>query len=1191
MKKIHTYIIPALAALLALSCQQEMHDPASASGEEVTVSFTVNIPEAMQSKALGPGYGEEINCLAIELYTDADCKTLYTSKTIVGNPGEKWRNIQMTLFKDRTYYMLLVASASDSQVKPAEGTAFRNGIKLNYASVTDAASADMNGNDDKKDFFYAFKKVTTAELTQQIELQRPVAQINFITTDHAAITDLEDFIVGTTEITVKGVSDTFNPITGKAGETADVTFKASSIMETDEDASKQWLTMDYIIPALSGKNTVDIDATFRYTYKGIPTEATYNLRDVPVESKYRTNISGNIFTGEADLTFTLAPISSTEHNTEVWDGTTTDPVVPETSDPNTYIITTAEQLAWFRDMVNGNVEASASTASVKSGTNLPAETFEGKTVRLGADIDLAGQEWEPIGVNTPGFCGTFDGAGYTIRSFKVSTELEGNRAGLFGSLGDPHNPTHVTIKDLTISNANILYPENYTGDYYAAALAAYGAWGTQLTLKNVKVTNSLVEGNNKVGGLLAHDNGYYSLLIEDCVVENSEIRTGNNDDGGAVGGLIGYYDGVELYENQPASHVIKNSVVRNCTIKAVNSKDGTASAGNRSNGEFIGCVLLQAQQVITIEGCKIENNTFTQTRSDGVTPVTYVSPFGVWVGGQRTESVPGKIIVDGLEAVADGVGLNAAGEYIVSSANGLKWLSSTVSSGTTFAGKTIKLSSDIDLNNEEWTPIGTSECTFDGIFDGNGHTISNLKINKQNGCIALFAYATNEIKNLEIHNADVYGYGTNVSVVAAHDNYKSLTMSNIKLTGLIKVEGVQNVASVMGYNYGSLSDIVVDVDEGSYVKSTSTDSGADNHVGGVIGYLAEGSGGMKNVKSNIDVIATKGYGIVGGLVGLLQYNNKLEYCSCSGDVTLIDVRAGSENRPYRIGGIAGTWESSTGTTELSGCSYSGSLKSTSTIEFDYNGLVGRAWNTTHTGGKLIVDGDDWTTFGAEYDEDTQTYNVYNIQGLRYVCETFTNQSIVKVKLTEDIILNEDAVFDPIARSVSLDFSLELDGNGKTISNLKFDSEGKDQGLFSELGGTVKNLHFKNVTGTAAGRLAALAGKFCGKIEECTIDGISLSVTEDRVGAFVGLSYGTTISGCKVTNAAISAVEGHAGGLVGTISGGASDTYIGNTIEGTITSIGYTDSVHALYGGLADNTSVFVDNGGNVTTGVTLVTAE
>ena len=62
------------------------------------------------------------------------------------------------------------------------------------------------------------------------------------------------------------------------------------------------------------------------------------------------------------------------------------------------------------------------------------------------------------------------------------------------------------------------------------------------------------------------------------------------------------------------------------------------------------------------------------------------------------------------------------------------------------------LGCNIDLNNVEWEPIGTSVEPFSGILNGNGNTISNLKISKctQEGVAGLFGYSNGIIKNLHI---------------------------------------------------------------------------------------------------------------------------------------------------------------------------------------------------------------------------------------------------------------------------------------------------------------------------------------------------------------------------------------------------------------------------------------------------------
>ena len=116
-----------------------------------------------------------------------------------------------------------------------------------------------------------------------------------------------------------------------------------------------------------------------------------------------------------------------------------------------------------------------------------------------------------------------------------------------------------------------------------------------------------------------------------------------------------------------------------------------------------------------------------------------------------------------------------------------------VNAGTSFAKKTIKLAGDIDLENKEWTPIGTTGKAFQGIFDGCGHTISNLKIARSvsaaasSSDIGLFGYTSNgEIRDFTLRNASVKG-GLNVGAIAGTP-YTS-KYSDITLTGTVQIDG------------------------------------------------------------------------------------------------------------------------------------------------------------------------------------------------------------------------------------------------------------------------------------------------------------------------------------------------------------------------------------------------------------------
>ena len=66
--------------------------------------------------------------------------------------------------------------------------------------------------------------------------------------------------------------------------------------------------------------------------------------------------------------------------------------------------------------------------------------------------------------------------------------------------------------------------------------------------------------------------------------------------------------------------------------------------------------------------------------------------------------------------------------YVIKTAAQLAFLATEVNSGADYNGKYVSMESNLDLNHLEWTPIGNGTYSFNGIFDGNGLSIKNLKI-------------------------------------------------------------------------------------------------------------------------------------------------------------------------------------------------------------------------------------------------------------------------------------------------------------------------------------------------------------------------------------------------------------------------------------------------------------------------------
>lgn len=542
-------------------------------------------------------------------------------------------------------------------------------------------------------------------------------------------------------------------------------------------------------------------------------------------------------------------------------------------------------------------------AKVNGGNN-----FSGKTVKLTTDISLKDVEWTPIGnvISYPGttFKGTFDGQEHTISNMTVNDKTAGYAsAGFFGSITGQ-------VKNVKFDNATV------TSTHYAGVVVGYSSTNVGMEISNCHVANSSVtsiteltaEGNydngDKAGGII----GYCVSgdTVTNCSVTNTTVK-GYRD----IGGLIGYADN---------GAVITNNTVKDSTIindRSNNYKNYTKDAEYDINA-IVG-----------------EYNNGTLNASNTATNVTV-----------KVDLSDGFCKILGTESW-----------YEISNLVGLTTFATSVNSGTSYKNETVKLTADIDLENKEWTPIGKSEKTFQGTFDGQEHTISNLKTGSSwESDVGLFGVTTNgEIKNFTLQNADVTGY-LDVGAIAGTPYTSKYT--NIILCGKITVNGCAYVGGAFGKNaYANLTNITINADEGSYVKADSENW--RTYVGGLVGFMGEGDHVVKNVTSNIDVIGSTCD--VGGITGIAHYGNTFENCSSSGNVTLVNAQ--DEGDHLEIGGIAGVWLNQANTTvTFTECSFTGTLSTTlkevdKTSELNaLHRIVGRKYYPASDAGQLIIDG-------------------------------------------------------------------------------------------------------------------------------------------------------------------------------------------------------------------------------------------
>ena len=235
--------------------------------------------------------------------------------------------------------------------------------------------------------------------------------------------------------------------------------------------------------------------------------------------------------------------------------------------------------------------------------------------------------------------------------------------------------------------------------------------------------------------------------------------------------------------------------------------------------------------------------------------------------------------------------------YKISTAAELAWFRDQVNSGNNRVSAT--LTEDIDLaefchaadgttytDELSWTPI----TWFQGTFDGNGKTISNLYINATSNYTGFFGYAyVGSIKNITFDNARVKNTGGyNFGILVG--NAGSCIIENIKTLANCSVEGENYVGGIAGVANGNISNCenratvkgirylggVVAAYFGNSITSCANYgvvTGSGESVGGIAGYF--NSGTIQNSANYGDVTGTDNVGNLIGLADECNLNNVL----------------------------------------------------------------------------------------------------------------------------------------------------------------------------------------------------------------------------------------------------------------------------------------------------------------------------
>ena len=639
------------------------------------------------------------------------------------------------------------------------------------------------------------------------------------------------------------------------------------------------------------------------------------------------------------------------------------------------------------------------------------------------------------------------------------------------------------------SKVNTITIKNGTVDAGTAAFCALCTSSVQenqltINLEDVTLYNNISNGSTtKIrGGVILNANAGTKIIGE-----NSYLGIE------CIGATVNIYEGAEIYMNGKSSYNgCLAGVGYGGTINVYGGYGKGVKGGfiamtsggtiNVAGGEWIantdGTVGSDSNYyVLTAQSNKYESG-FAGGSYINVTGGTFRGGMDAWVlnniegeiakinikGGNFNVN-PTRFLADGYTATQDnesgiwtvekmGYYTDADGNYHITNAKGLAWVSENVNTmefyvnqaANIFDGKTVYLDNDIDLGGAEWRPIGDyafSRTSFNGVFDGQGYTVSNFKVTNpvqwdqkvSEASYGFFGNVKGTIKNLNIKNATVNPEGGRYSAALVGRLHNGGNIENCHVEDSSVTILHWQVGGLVGQNNnGNISGC-------SVVNSTITGKAA---VGAIVGMdMAAGEHAIKNCRiAGTDLVQNESfgasydasYGLAVGLVNVsgivlnvenvVAENNTIKGVA---DNTLVgDIEVGAK---VTINGVSIV----TNAEQLVAAIMAGG-------ECKLNADIAMTETVAISNANFTLDGNGYTITMAE--ETTNTYALFDITRGKATIKNVTFDGI-----------KEGAV----VRTVDVEFNAEnvIAKNGQHT---------QQQGLFRLIGkSTIKNCEFTNNT--------------------------------------------------------------------------------------------------------------------------------
>ena len=493
---------------------------------------------------------------------------------------------------------------------------------------------------------------------------------------------------------------------------------------------------------------------------------------------------------------------------------------------------------------------------------------------------------------------------------------------------------------------------------------------------------------------------------------------------------------------------------------------------------------------------------------------------------------------DGTIASGFAVGTGMENDpYQINTAAELAYFAKSVNDGKWYDGEYIILKNNINLNNQEWTPIGNHSNSFRGNFDGRNHTVTGMRIsNSSADYVGLFGECTkfnvnSAIKNITVKDSVICGE----NIVGAIVGYaKEINIENCRSIGNT-INGKTDVGGICGkiggYSVGKVSQC--------YNSSKVTGRG---RVGGIAGMGGIAENCLNTGEIMIINKAHKSAG--GGIFGI--FDDTTASASITACVNLGKVSGGES-----FGGIVGSTDSKS-TGHISNCYYNmdaitggfdagtaltagqlcgalpegldstiwkeGSVDTSTAKATDTGSRFGTATGTYINLTKVAEIGETKTASVPVYNYVTTNGDDWDIYTLITTAEEFAAIGQDTANCNENYVLKNNIDVSRVElRSIGdpgTPYIGKFSGDGHTISHVDMTKENDvySSGLFAQIGYTQNQLSEsgKVMLLAANGVIAsnAEAGGICGNL-------------------FVGEIYGCSFTG-TVKGAEAGGISGNAG---------------------------------------------------------------